>query len=513
MKVPAPSIRFASDRSLLISWPGPASIEVNHWVHKLFRLISASDWKIENMHPAYSSLLVDLAAETPPEEFLASIRKLCDGLVYGEVPDGNLVELPVVYDGADLAEVARETGMTTEQVIQMHSETEYRVAFLGFSPGFPYLIGLREKLFCRRKSTPRLKVPAGSVAIAGFQTGIYPHESPGGWQLLGRTSEILFDPQRAKPSLLSPGDRVRFRPAGEVQMPTEPARRESHWPGHALCEVLRPGPLTTIQDHGRLNQSHLGVARGGAADPFAFSVGNSILGNPRSAAGLEMTAAGPSLRFNADAWVCLTGAETEARLEGNPVGMWTAFHISAGQLLELGALRGFRSYLCVRGGLAAPEILGSRSTFVSGGWGGLEGRAVKPGDVLHTETGLGAGPVFHGRALTLRRMYSEDVRVLRVMRGPHWDLFSDQARELFFSSDYEVTLEANRLGLRLNGAQLELAAGQRDTEMLSEGIANGAVQVPLSGQPLILFCEQNHHRGLSENRQHYSRGFSPARAT
>jgi KipI family sensor histidine kinase inhibitor len=121
-----------------------------------------------------------------------------------------LVEVPVVYDGQDLPEVSRLTGLTAEQVVARHTAPEYVVAFLGFAPGFPYLVGLDPALHVPRRSTPRTAVPAGSVGLAGGQTGIYPRTTPGGWQLLGRTELVLFDVGRDPPALLAPGDRLRF---------------------------------------------------------------------------------------------------------------------------------------------------------------------------------------------------------------------------------------------------------------------------------------------------------------
>jgi len=126
-------------------------------------------------------------------------------------PDGPLVEVPVRYDGADLAEVARLWRVPEEEVGRIHSAPEYRVAFCGFAPGFGYLTGLPERYHLPRRSVPRTRVPAGSVALAGGYAGIYPRDSPGGWQLLGRTELVLFDPGRDPVALLTPGTRVRFR--------------------------------------------------------------------------------------------------------------------------------------------------------------------------------------------------------------------------------------------------------------------------------------------------------------
>lgn len=125
---------------------------------------------------------------------------------------GREVEIPVNYTGEDLEEVAAYCGLKVEEVIQIHSATEYVVAMMGFRPGFPYLLGLDSRLTVPRRSSPRLRVPKGSVAIGGQQTGIYPGESPGGWHIIGYTSEVLFEVNRTPPNLLETGDVVRFRP-------------------------------------------------------------------------------------------------------------------------------------------------------------------------------------------------------------------------------------------------------------------------------------------------------------
>jgi KipI family sensor histidine kinase inhibitor len=124
--------------------------------------------------------------------------------------DGPLVEIPVVYDGEDLDDVAAATGLSVEQVVEMHSSLEYSAVFLGFTPGWAYLVGLPSALQLPRRSTPRTVVPAGSVAIANEFTGVYPTASPGGWHLLGHTSATMFDVDRPKPALVAAGDRVRF---------------------------------------------------------------------------------------------------------------------------------------------------------------------------------------------------------------------------------------------------------------------------------------------------------------
>jgi len=493
LEIPAAQIRFASDSSILVSWPGPPAIETSFWVFKLFRLLknAPATLGIENLHPAYCSLLVDFEPrKSPALSLLEFIRQEVQKVGYGSAPAGALVTIPVRYDGPDLAEVARLTRLSVEEVIRLHSEGEYRVAFLGFAPGFPYMLGLREKLICPRKAVPRLKVPAGSVGLAGVQTGIYPAESPGGWQLIGRTTAQLFDPGRKPATLLQPGDRVNFEVLRE---PTPLAARKSTpraWQGDPIVEVLQPGFFSTIQDEGRIAQAHLGISPGGAADPLALRLGNEILGNAKGAAALEMTAAGATVLFKKESYVTITGAGCSPQLDARPVKMWTALPVNAGQVLQMGVTQKMRSYLCVRGGLEVENLLGSRATVVNGGWGGFEGRELRAGDILSEGHLVEREPSYRLHSLVLQRMYEEQICLLRVTRGPQWDWFSDVARRAFFENEFAVTNEVNRLGLRIQGHTLEYAASRRESEMISEGVANGAIQVPTSGQPMILFCEQ-----------------------
>lgn len=174
---------------------------------------------VEDVVPAYASLAVFVAAEAfaasdaPLDEAERQLRALLAGDGDGVATQARTMEITVRYggeDGPDLARVAAHAGLSPGDVVAHHAAGEYTVAMLGFAPGFPYLLGLDPRLATPRLATPRTRVPAGSVAIGGGQTGLYPHPGPGGWNLIGRTDAVLFDPAREPPALLAPGDRVRF---------------------------------------------------------------------------------------------------------------------------------------------------------------------------------------------------------------------------------------------------------------------------------------------------------------
>lgn len=211
------SIQPASDHSLLISFGNEISRAAHEKVYALaHRLLHARFDFISNIHPAYHSLLVAFDPRLISHSQIESrLRPLLTDPALQPTPPARRMEIPVCYDddfGVDLEEVAAHTGQTREEVIALHAGGDYYVAFIGFTPGFPYLAGMSPRLAVPRLPTPRSRVPAGSVAIGGAQTGIYPVGTPGGWRIIGRTPIALFLPDREPPALLALGDTVRFRP-------------------------------------------------------------------------------------------------------------------------------------------------------------------------------------------------------------------------------------------------------------------------------------------------------------
>jgi KipI family sensor histidine kinase inhibitor len=203
------NLRPAGERGLLVEVD---ELETVHRLHAALRALERPG--VVELVPGYRTLLVVAEAEQTGalDELAAELPTL--ELPPAEAVAGEPVEIPVTYDGEDLPEVASLTGLDAEEVVRRHTAPEYTVAFLGFSPGFPYLVGLDPALDVPRRDTPRTSIPAGSVGLAGGQTGIYPTASPGGWQLIGRTEVTLFDPERDPPALLAPGARLRFTVAG-----------------------------------------------------------------------------------------------------------------------------------------------------------------------------------------------------------------------------------------------------------------------------------------------------------
>lgn len=219
----APSIEALGDAALLVRLGEAIDPALNRSVHALAACLRATrPGDVLDIVPAYASVAVVFAPGRDPQAARASVGAwIARAIDEWSAPPlsarggaaGDAIEIPVHYDGPDLEEIAAHVGMDVQELVRRHVAATYTVAMLGFAPGFPYLLGMDPALAMPRRPTPRAEVPGGSVGIADAQTGIYPQASPGGWRLLGRTDARLFTPDAERPTLLRPGDRVRFRAA------------------------------------------------------------------------------------------------------------------------------------------------------------------------------------------------------------------------------------------------------------------------------------------------------------
>ena len=210
-------LNYLSETAITITFDDKIALEIHQKIIQIYSHLKESQlpW-IEDIVPAYSSITIFVSLEFYQENkslknyFELLIRSFESKNHVNFSDENKEILIKVDYTGEDLRYVAEYCNLTVNEVIRIHSGTEYTVAMLGFTPGFPYLLGLDERLIVPRRATPRLKVPAGSVAIGGVQTGIYPKESPGGWHIIGSTSADLFDVSRNPPNLLNPGTKIRF---------------------------------------------------------------------------------------------------------------------------------------------------------------------------------------------------------------------------------------------------------------------------------------------------------------
>lgn len=448
---------------------------------------------IEEVVVGFDSVLVALAPG-PEADDVAGVASWLDRVARESVETGPVDRgsathvLPVVFDGADLAEVAAAVGLPVGRVVDLVVAADLEVAFVGFSPGFPYLTGLPDPLAAlERRSTPRTAVPAGSVAVGGGFAAVYPRPTPGGWHLLGRTSVPLFDPRRQPHARMAPGDRVRFVVADTEAPGPQPAAggRPLLDAGRAPhLEVLEPGLASAVQDAGRVGVAALGVPRAGAADPRSLALVNLLLGNGAGAAAVECTVSGPTVRVAGDGHLSVVGAAAGAvavSVDGRAVPDGTVVPVRDGQVVRVGRIvHGLRAYLGVAGGLATPSLFGSRGSDVLSGLG--------PGP-LRTGDRLARGAP--GRARGYLRLPVADPGdgpvVLRVVPGPHAlgrDGSGDDAFVRLVASRWTVGADGDRVGVRLTPA-----GGDRSAPLApvaSTPVVTGAVQLPPDGRPIVL---------------------------
>ena len=427
-----------------------------------------------------------------PAERVAAWIKAAPDTAIADAPakSAREVVVPVCYGGVhgpDIAAVAAYTKLSEDEVIRVHSKAVYRVAAVGFSPGFPYLLGLAPRLAMPRRATPRLVVPAGSVAIGAMQTGIYPTASPGGWSIIGRTPLRLFRPENeALPTLLEAGDTVKFlsvtkKQAAELEEepPVLPVSKTSRQA--ALFEVIKPGVLTTVQDLGRTGHQHHGIPVGGPMDRQAARVANLLLGNDENAPLLEATLTGPELKFLRDTWIAVTGADIPG------VTSWRPLHVVAGQTVSLAPLtNGACIYLAVAGGLDIACVLGGKGTLLRAGFGGWNGRALQAGDRLAAHPSTLDTTANWSASAEFKAVTGGDITV-RFLRGPQWSWFAPGSRRDFLAKPFRISAKSDRMGLRLQGPALPLA---EDRELVSEGVSFGSIQVPGDGQPIVLMADR-----------------------
>ena len=259
--------------------------------------------------------------------------------------------------------------------------------------------------------------------------------------------------------------------------------------------VLNPGLLTTVQDQGRIGYQQFGVSVSGVMDPRAASLANILVGNDEKEAVLECTMMGPHLQFDKANCIAITGGDLMPTLDGKPIPNYTAVKVEAGQVLKFTMPKtGCRAFIAFAGGLDIPEVMGSRSTYMKAKIGGVEGRKLQKGDVI----GFRA-PKAELKNMNFRSMASEFVPrkeyTVRVVLGPQDDYFTDAGIQTFLSEVYSVTAEFDRMGCRLEGAVIQHKEGG---DIISDGIAFGAIQVPSSGQPIIMLGDRQTTGGYTK---------------
>lgn len=430
-------------------------------------------------------------------------------------PDsGRLVEIPVHYNGEDLTDVAGILGVSVAEVIARHTGQPWQAAFAGFAPGFIYMAGGHPSFQVPRRATPRTRVPAGSVALAGNFSAVYPSASPGGWQLLGVTEVPMWDLARDEPAYVQPGFRVQFvdadRPGVHVSLPPATAsdaavddEQNQETAGDvprlptasagAVIEIIDAGLQTLFQDAGRHGLAGLGVSPSGALDQAAMRRANRLVGNPVHAPVLENLMGRLQLRSRGRTTLAVTGAQAQltVRTAGGrqeSLASRQAVALDDGDELRIGPpSAGVRCYVAVRGGWSVTPVLGSVATDTLARLGPAAlaaGQQLAVGDAVPKDQLTAV----HTASLGLPALPRPgDTVALDIVLGPRTDWFTDEAVELLSTQAWRVTPQSDRIGMRLAGD--EALTRRHHDELPSEGTVTGAIQVPASGQPLLFLAD------------------------
>ena len=446
---------------------------------------------VEEIVPAARTLMIQFRPSTLERQTLVN-RIAGQDLSQRREVEHRRVEIPVHYNGEDLDEVATLLNINRAEVIQRHTAHDYSVAFCGFAPGFAYLTG-GAGFQVPRRQTPRTRIPAGAVALAGDFSGVYPKASPGGWQIIGVTPLQMWDLNRAEPALLRPGYKVRFTdagplPASGLPLPSTPARTDATT--GTFLEIISPGLHSVLQDMGRSGQTGQGVSRSGALDLGALRSANRAVGNPSDMACVESVLGGLSFICHGRALIAITGAHTPVTITNASGLQWQAsnyqpIELEAGDRVSLGSPKaGLRSYLAIRGGFDVTPVLGSLSTDTLAQLGP---EALAVGDRLGFTAPVTGTSVSLTEAPAFELPTTDNIVTLDVVMGPRTDWFTQDAIQRLSSQLWRVTSQSNRVGIRLSGdTPLERINHQ---ELPSEGTSVGAIQVPASGQPVLFLAD------------------------
>lgn len=448
---------------------------------------------IDDLVPAANTLMIGFRPTTVSHEQL--VERISRRTLTAPVERASTrIEIPVDYQGEDLDDVAQILGISREEVIRRHTGSDYTVAFTGFAPGFAYLTGGHPSLDVPRRRTPRTRIPAGAVGLAGQFSGVYPQASPGGWQIIGVTTMPMWDLGRDVPALLQPGFKVRFVDVSGRAVTASPVTQslptdlQSH-NGPAL-EVRSTGLQALFQDLGRHRKTAQGVSASGAMDRGALRAANRLVGNASGTACIEIVYGGFRVTSRGDSVVAFTGADvpielSTARGARCHACSHEAIALSDGDTLSVGEPRaGIRSYLAVRGGFVVAPVLGSCSTDTLAHIGPPH---IQAGDVLLVQPVARGAIVGQPEEPPAGLPGVHRTVVLDVVMGPRTDWFTAEAVALLASQHWIVTPQSNRVGLRLVG-ETPLARAHI-AELPSEGTVRGAIQVPSSGQPVLFLAD------------------------
>lgn len=439
-------VRFINEQTIMIYFENKISEETYRNVTAMVRWIREKEiLEIQDIVPSYRAVLIYFDEQAITSSKLIEnleLNKFNEKNVHAVNQTNRIIKIPVQYGGTygpDIEEVAKHNRITVEQVIEKHTSKPYLIYMLGFMPGFPYLGGLDEQLHTPRRNQPRLKIHAGSVGIANNQTGLYPSDSPGGWQIIGRTPLKVFSSEREPMSMYEAGEWIQF---------------------YAI-------------DEQKFIQIERDISDGN------FNVDDWVV--------IEYTLIGPTIQFNTQNTFVITGGSINASLNNKTISMNSVILAEKGDILKIGAItKGARGYLTFGHSINVPSIAESYATHTRSSIGGFKGRKLLADDVITVKINNDFKENI-GKTIHLQDDLLPENNIIHILQGPQFEAFSEEARAKIVNHPYLITEQSDRMGYRLEG---DSVAPINQADIISEPVALGSVQVPNDGQPIILLNDK-----------------------
>lgn len=434
------------------------------------------------------------------DELMQNVETVINTCNWEQQIQHNVVEIPVCYDtafGIDIVTMAADKGISIDELIQRHIAKLYRIYCIGFLPGFAYMGNVDDILATPRRRTPRPNINAGSVGIAGVQTGVYPLQSPAGWNIIGETPLRLFDANREEPVLFKMGDMVQFVPislADFLLAKNKPnAAKQPKEISQLGITVLKQGIADSIQDLGRFGYQQFGINPTGAMDVVAAKVANFLVGNLANVAVVELHFPASVFQFNTDAIIALSGADFSATINDEPIPINTPIIVAANSILRFTKLvTGARCYLAVGGGFALDTWLGSYSTHLKANSGGYCGRLLQKDDVLPFNIDTSFSKQLQNERFVAMQWQADvselykDAFSIQIMAGNEYDLLSEASADVLIEAEFVITAKSDRMGFQLHGIPLQT---KQPLSLISTAVTRGTVQLLPSGEIIILMAD------------------------
>jgi antagonist of KipI len=498
------SIYHLGETAVTIAFDAIINAETNDKVVALYNhLVAIKLADVIDIIPSYHTVTLVFSINNNATDFKAMLVLIdaaiacCNWQIQQEP---SIVEIPVCYDesfGLDILALAAAKKMSVAAVIKLHSDEMYRIYAIGFLPGFTYMGKVNTLIATPRKHTPRVTVNAGSVGIAGEQTGIYPLNSPGGWNIVGQTPLQLFDATREQAVLLKMGNYIKFLPITVAEYYTIKNTQQPKVIGannNAIgIRVLKHGMADSVQDLGRYAHQHVGINPTGAMDIVAAQIANFLVGNTANEAVLELHFPASVFQFQTDVIIALSGADFTATINTNAVPINTPIIVAKNTVITFTKLvTGARCYLAVKGGFTIIPWLNSYSTNIKANSGGHCGRLLYKDDIIACNIKSDYSKQLNKKdcmtlpwQVNVQQVYKTNNSV-HIILGNEYPFLCDTSKEMLIDSSFIITTKSDRMGYRLHGLPLQL---KDQIQLISTAVTKGTIQLLPDGELIILMAD------------------------